>query len=480
MRTSRHLRVQASTFLFFSVFLATARHGDSQGFGMTKASVKLHRKLPALFLLKGTELSVKVKSTAANTSSIAQALGPLVETMLQQSDKRVIIENAKPQTLIECNITNYVPPQIQKLTRGTAVPTKKGTQQPQPYTKVTGDLVVAYRAKDVRTGRALDAAVLESKINQDYEQSGQKTKSLKDTFGGGLASFGHSITGSHQEEDAVPATSEAVTDRMVRQIAADLAKRIVTTDELVSVMLARGKLEPAAKLAESGLWPRMLDNLEGIPPFPKQTDEAYRLYDIGVAYEAMGYAAPDPAQGLKMFEQAAINYGKAIENDPQEKYFLEPQNRIDSALVVLKTLVERAKSGGQPTGTELAETKPADIPAVGNDGLVPHVEASPKPPKTAKTAENLQGPVSEPDTLTNAEIIELARSGANDETLISNIHDASKVKFDLTITGQKELLEAKVSNNVIAAMRQKARVAVPARRNSAGSAAHSGSSTPRS
>ena len=72
-------------------------------------------------------------------------------------------------------------------------------------------------------------------------------------------------------------------------------------------------------------------------------EDAYRLYDIGVAYEAMGYAADDDKAAMKFLDQASINYGKAIDSNPAEKYFLEPQKRIETALAHYEKLEQQKK-----------------------------------------------------------------------------------------------------------------------------------------
>jgi len=53
----------------------------------------------------------------------------------------------------------------------------------------------------------------------------------------------------------------------------------------------------------------------------KKEEDAYRLYNIGVANEALGYAAEDPKSAMKFLDEAAINYGKAVDDKPSEKVF---------------------------------------------------------------------------------------------------------------------------------------------------------------
>ena len=61
------------------------------------------------------------------------------------------------------------------------------------------------------------------------------------------------------------------------------------------------------------MWERALETFETATPNPKPTEDAYRLYDTGVAYEALAYKAEDPKAAMKYLDEAAIDYGKAID-----------------------------------------------------------------------------------------------------------------------------------------------------------------------
>lgn len=407
----------------FSILLILPPSLGAQGFGKSKQTAVLRRKLPAIFHLKGTAVNVKVIATSSNSQAVAKQLGPLLETALQQNDNRITIEGKNPRTVITCNITSYKPPVRQVLSRPNTVVTKRGAQTtPQPYQKVTGAVTVAYNAKDAHSGKALDAATIQGKYDVDFEASGSRTKSVAEAVN--PKKLLGAIKGKHEASEAIPGSDEDVIQDLVRQVVGQIASRIVNTDQSMQVMLAKGKLEKAAKFGESGLWPRMLEATEAVPPFPKKADEAYRAYNIGVAYEAMGYAAEDEKQALKLFEKAAIQYGKAIDDKPDEKYFREPQRRIEQALVVLKTLSER------------------------------HPPATAAPPAAAQTAV-AQSEAKSGDALTNDQIIQLAKGGMNEENLIANIKEAKTVSFDLSVAGQMSLMQNGVGNNVISAMRQK-------------------------
>ena len=74
-------------------------------------------------------------------------------------------------------------------------------------------------------------------------------------------------------------------------------------------------------------------------------------YNIGVGDEALGYKADSPASARRYFEQAVMQYRKAGEANPQEKYFIEPVNRIEIAL-------EHYKQLAAPPGAPAAKAPP--------------------------------------------------------------------------------------------------------------------------
>src|SRR6202012_289725 len=114
----------------------------------------------------------------------------------------------------------------------------------------------------------------------------------------------------------------------------------------------------ADKLMESKLWTRALERLETMPPFSSPEDASYRLFDLGVVNEALAYQAEDLKVARKDLQEASIDYGKAIDAKPTEKYFLQPQTRIDTALAHYKVLSEDAKSSHvEPVSS--ARTSPA-------------------------------------------------------------------------------------------------------------------------
>jgi tetratricopeptide (TPR) repeat protein len=228
-----------------------------------------------------------------------------------------------------------------------------------------------------------------------------------------------------------------------------IAEHIVNTNETVQVYLARerGALEEGDKQAATGLWEKALETFETAPPFPKPEEDAYRLYNIGVAYEALAYQAEDPKAAMKYLDEAAIDYGKAIDAKKGEHYFLEPQRRIQDAIAHYKELEdqkEQAAKAAEPPPAPPAPPAPAPAATVA-------VNVKPATPGSAAKP-------AAPKGLTNAQVIAMVKAGMDDDTVAQTIKVAKVVSFDLTVAGQKALASSGISPKVLAAM--KARTAV--------------------
>jgi hypothetical protein len=223
----------------------------------------------------------------------------------------------------------------------------------------------------------------------------------------------------------------------------------VNTTERVEVVLAKGKgLDDANKLAEEKLWTRALEQLETMKPFDQKEEDAYRLYNIGVVNEALAYEAEDLKKARTYLQEASIDYGKAIDAKPTEKYFLQPQTRIDTALAHYKML------GEQPAKVETASVKTGTkSPAPAASTVSTHTStssshASSKPPAASQPAA---------DALTNAQVISMVQAKLDEANIVDNIRHASSVNFDLSVAGQVNLSKSGVNGNILMAMKQRAR-----------------------
>jgi hypothetical protein len=237
--------------------------------------------------------------------------------------------------------------------------------------------------------------------------------------------------------DDTPPTPVELHDRLIQQAAQQIASHLVNTTEQVDVYLARGeRLDPAVKLMEDKLWSRALEDLETMQPFITPDEDAYRLYDLGVVNEAMGYAAEDVQKARKDLQEASIDYGKAIDAKPTEKYFMEPQNRIDTALAHYKAI------GDQKAPVEAAAPS---APARTASAAHPTTKAASAPAAASSGA------------MTNDQVVSMVAAGLDEANIVDTIQHAKSVNFDLSVQGQVDLSKNKVSGRIITAMKTRAR-----------------------
>lgn len=396
----------------------------AQGFGKIKKKVTLLRKLPPIVSLPSGTLDVKVTAVNPLYKDVAPALAATLETALLAGDSaHLSIDKEHPSAIVACAITDFSIPAARQITRPSMVPAKKGGK-PQVYYEVTGTLVVAYQAKTSR-GKVLDSENVTAKFAEEYDQQGDQTSHK--SFTSMVKAPIHKLTPGKSVDEDAPPTVDSVRQKLIERAAAQIAERLVNTEQRVEVLLARGDLDDANRFAEAGLWAKMLESLETMKPLDPAED-AYRTYNIGVAYEAMAYHAEDPKTATKFFDQAAISYGRAVDGQPAEKYFLEPQNRIRTAIAHYRKLsqIETAHNSAPAAGGASGASAPAGA-------------------------------------LTNDQVVQMSKAGLSEDNILATIRDAHHASFDLSVDAQVQLAKEGVSNRVIAAMRDKSKPA-PAHR----------------
>jgi len=331
-------RILFRTAVVTALFLLCVS-ASAQSFGLIffKSKVTLQRKLPAVVQLPGNSVKVIVTSHSGVADLDTDFRSSLTSELLK-NDPRLHISDAAADSIVNCQVLSFDQPKPTTTTRPGARD-KNGNVQQLSYTRVTGQLRVAFQSRN-RAGQTLGSDNVVAKYDEEFDASGNAQS-------GGIAGvFNNSmkrLKGAKIEDTHPPTETELRTNLFnsaVRQIVAEL----VVTNETIEVYLARGKgMDAGVKDAEAGLWTRALEAWETATPLPKPVEDAYRLYDVGVAYEALGYAAADPQTAMKYLSQASINYGKAIDTNPAEKYFREPQKRIETALAHYEKLEEDLK-----------------------------------------------------------------------------------------------------------------------------------------
>jgi hypothetical protein len=217
---------------------------------------------------------------------------------------------------------------------------KNKGQQQQTGVKVNGDLTVAYQTR-TRAGATVDAEPIDIKYKHEFNNVVAAVSATKKIIGK-LPLVGKKHQDDEDDSDE-PHTTEDVIQIMANRVTERVAARLVNTNERVEIHLARGSMfDENNRYAEAGQWSKYVEAMETMSPLPNAEDDSYRLYNIGVGDEALGYKAETPAAAKAAFEKAVIQYRKAGEANPHEKYFIEPVNRIEIALEHYKKLAAPA------------------------------------------------------------------------------------------------------------------------------------------
>lgn len=425
-----------------AIFIPTATLlGQNFGSAFTHKRIVLERKLPPTGRIDGTGVKVVVNAVGVQ-GDIAATLKSDLEDILLRNDPRLRSEDLHPDTTITCTVTSYAQPVPVKTAQQSVSLNKNKPAQPQYMERVTGTLTLGFKAAS-RTGSTLAADNVKATYDREFNvtQNTGTSPGLAGSIFHSMGSAAGKVTrGGNNEEEETPPTAIELHDRLIKDAAMQIASHLVNTTEQVTVNLARGgSLDEPDKLMESKLYSRALESLMIATPFPNPDEDAYRLYDIGVANEALAYSSEDVNKARTFLQQAAINYGKAIDAKPTEKNFLEPQNRIDTALAHYKALSENSK----PSRAETAET-----------------HTPPAPPPSASSA-----PADPPsDTMTNDQVIEMVNAHMDEGNIIDNIQHAPQVSFDLSVQGQVYLSQHGVNGHVLTAMKSRVRGPSPAHR----------------
>jgi hypothetical protein len=428
-----------STLFLVVLFPASPGHAQSFGSSMTRKKISLQRKLPPTGHIDGT--TVKVVAVAKGLQpDIGPDLASTLEAILIRNDSRLRSEDTHPDTLISCQVTTYAQPPAQT-TMQPGVQIGKTPAKATPLVRVTGILTVSFEAKDTHTGKALSADTVTAKFDQEYNSTGAQQAGFAASF----KHLGDQITKGRQEDDKIPTAAE-LHNRLIQDAALQIASHLVTTTEHVEVLLAKGGgLDEANKLAEEKLWTRALEQLETMTPFPQKDQDAYRLYNTGVVNEALAYEAEDIKKARTYLQEASIDYGKAIDAKPTERYFLQPQTRIDTALAHYKTIGEQA-----------AAAKAAPTKAEGSKSAA-SVTTSSKPPAPGSSSRSAMKTVPPADAMTNDQVIAMVQAKLDQANIMDNIRHASAVNFDLSVAGQVNLSKSGVNGQIMMAMKQRAR-----------------------
>ena len=348
--------------------------------------------------ISGRSIGVAVVRAEPTSTELQEG----IESLLTRSDSAVRVQANAPDILIACQITSYGKPQVRTTTQNKVV-----------TNNISGALGVTFRITEPRSGHVIASGLTSSQISQDVDSNGVMQYKVPDLF--------H----KKQQQPEAPKISSTMDaeNALVADAARQIAAYLVNTNETVEAMLAvGGSLDAANKLALTNLWARSLETLETMGAFPDPREDAYRLYNIGVANEALAYQAQENKAAIKYLQEASIDYGKAITDRPEEKYFLKPQERIKTALAHYSVPTSGGVAGGA---------------------------------RGIASQTNEAGPEAAP--LTNEDVISMVQAKMDEANILDTIQSAGRVHFDMSVSGQIKLTKGGVNGRLLAAMKQKAR-----------------------
>ena len=411
-----------STLLVVAALLGALPAVAKEGFGMmTKKAAAVTRVSPPAVFLMRTKIQVKATSAKPADNGLAQRLQSQLESELISRDSRLTVEPNRPETLVEVNILQneageqWETREVMKVRQtgkdSKGKPIFDTYKDNVRYKVVTHSFSASYKVTDLTKKASLDADSAQVSFKKDFEEG----NGAPETF---------SLEGS-----------------AINQVVETIVRRITPTRETIHVLVPKGTLEDLGNLAEAGQWNLYLEALEKRTPSPKPADDSYRQYALGTAYEALGYAADEPATTLKYLEQASVYYGKAIETNPGEKFFSQeyesllgnllksdkkippPLQRVQSALVSyrrLKDFQDNYESLLASKGTE-----------------------------NAKSLDAGGGGAAAADAMDNEDVISMAEAGLEGDIILKAIDSAPGHQFDVSPQGLIGLASAKVDKKII-------------------------------
>ncbi|MEP6782831.1 MAG: hypothetical protein ABI983_04115 [Acidobacteriota bacterium] len=406
-----------------AVFALSDAHSAAQfrrGMMGETVEINLFPAIPPSLLLPAGSFQVEVKNQSTGPSRILSRMDEAITKQLSENDSRLRVAEGKPELQVVATLTEWT------LSRRHG--TRYVSEQRQIGTKQVKDSKGNYKTEPVYEYGHNKPTTIDDGAAAVHLEVRRGTQVLADE----TTRFTY-----HEDrlvDEGPPSTSD-VEDTMIDRTAQRAAGLVTPSREPVKVLLARSdEVDKLNDLARSRKWNEWRAALQETRPHRDPKKDAYRLHNIAVANEALSYEAANDDEALRLIQEAATMMQQAIAAKKDEKYFDEAFSRVSKnslALTRLKTM--RAALGLRQTtaAAKPAATAPAE-----------KVKLAPKSPTTT-------GP------MTNADVIELRKAGLDDDNLIAAIKEAGATKFDLTPTGLKTLLTAKITNRVITVMRER-------------------------
>ncbi len=420
--------------------------------------VKLIRKLPPVASRDGSTVRF-IPEIAGNS------IPPETATILREKIRTLLL-NAKAggiqlvdgpaDTVIKCIVTGYEPKILHPDQR------QVGLQHQQIVTWI-GNIEASVQVLDSH-GKPIDAANLKHHLENDFvvvqqeekavalndkraswrDKIGSTLKVMKGGDKGDIASLAGGGTQMHDALGAEGKGSRQPTDlewrnTLIEGLAAKVANRIVPVDqEFVAVLPVDNEFAQIRELAKNGRWGDVQEQAEKMTGL-KAAAEAFRLYTIGLSYEAIAYQdAGRPDKAADLLNKASKDYDDARKAKPGEREILlaqiRAQDSLDHYLEIQHYVQNRFKQ--VPPGQQISGKSKTPQTGSQNSGKA------------------VEGPLEE-NVANNAALIEMAKAGMADSVLVTFVRTAPEPKFDISASGLLQLARAKIPSSVIEAVQKR-------------------------
>ncbi len=413
---TRRLTLTVATFLALTV----AIHAQfRRGMLSDSTEITLYPLAPPAVLLPEGTVRLKVRNGSGAAARVLERVQERLARQLADNDERLEIVPGEAALQLVATITEW------KESRRNS--TKYVSETRQVGTREVVDKNGKKKTEPVyESGRNRPSVVISALAGLRIEVRTAGEKVLADE------SVTHAINDEYLV-DAGPPSRDEIQDLLIDGVVQRGAARVTPGRQPVRVALARADaVERLNPLAQDRKWTEWLKALEALGPHRDQKREAYRAHNMAVAHEALAYEAGSTPAALEHLRHARALIADSLGMNSSEKYFNEAGERI----------VRNAEAYEKLAGMYQTAAATRPLPASGQ----PTRPSPTSPAKPSATA-----------VMTNADVIDLRKAGLDDDNLVAAIKDAPAAQFDLSPAALKTLLDAKISNKVIAAMRTRAR-----------------------
>jgi hypothetical protein len=410
------------------------------GFGtLRKRKLDLSVRQPAKVRLANTSFAVNGSVTSPDYMPVLESLTATLETELLANEHTLIKKPAGGAAwVLGIRVTGFSVPPPQRETSGNVT-----------FVHWAGSLHAAYQVLD-HGNQVYDAGNVEYTYGEEFSGASKAGSSVLEVIPG------MKKRSTSQE----PQTEEDVKQILIREVVKQIATKLGNTRQTLEVQVAGGDdhLNRAADFIGQRLWARAIEELDKTPVFPKEDKEAYRQYDLGLAYEAMSYDASTFADQRENLFKAEEYYDKALEMNQKEKYFVETVARTKDAIARYKAFETMQKDDSKKQALAAQSEPPkasaplaqATVQPVSQTAIQPAVQSggqpapparnatpapsvkstAPKPPTSAPAAPKATAPkATTAKALSASDVIEMYSSHVPQDQIVAIIQ-RSPVKFD--------------------------------------------------